>query len=151
MNKKVMIVLLLLIPVIVFVVFRVNDSKYYLNSEYYKKGEFIKVTSKELSKIDDENYILFTYNNYCTFPKPCEEIFESFMRKYKISFLSIPFDEFKKTKYYKKVKYAPTVIIVRDGKIVSYLDANIDDDFDKYQDVDAFTDWMKKFMYVVDE
>ena len=49
---------------------------------------------------------------------------------------------------YQKVKYAPSIIIVRDGHIVDYLDANSDDDLDKYQDVNEFEKWISKYIYL---
>ena len=68
------------------------------------------------------------------------------MNKYKIDFLSISFDEFKNTGFYKKVKYAPSIIIVKEGKIVAYLDPNSDDDFDKYQDATKLEEWIKEYV-----
>ena len=68
------------------------------------------------------------------------------MTKYKIDFLSIPFDEFKKTDFYKSVKYAPSVIIIENGNIISYLDANSDIDLEKYQDVNKFEEWLNNYV-----
>ena len=53
-------------------------QKIYLNNKYYNEGKFIKDYNIE------DNFILYTYNNYCTFEKPCEETFQKFMDKYKI-------------------------------------------------------------------
>ena len=55
------------------------------------------------------------------------------MKKNNISFLSIPIEDFKKTWIYQKVKYAPSIIIVRDGHIVDYLDANSNEDSECFQ------------------
>lgn len=70
------------------------------------------------------------------------------MNKYEIRFLSIPFENFKNTSFYNKVKYAPSIIIVKKGKVIAYLDANSDDDLRKYQDVDKFSEWIKKYIYL---
>ena len=123
-----------------------NTQKFTLDKKYYNTGEFIKVKSDDLSKLDNENYILYTYNNYCAFSIPCEDVFKEFMNKYKIDFLSISFDEFKNTGFYKKVKYAPSIIIVKEGKIVAYLDPNSADDFDKYQDATKLEEWIKEYV-----
>lgn len=123
-------------------------EKFYLAKDYYSEGGFISVNEKDLEKLDSSNYVLFTYNNYCNLPIPCEEIFESFMDKYEIRFLSIPFEDFKNTSFYNKVKYAPSIIIVKNGKVIAHLDANSDDDLNKYQDVDLFSEWIKKYIYL---
>ncbi|MBR3898512.1 MAG: hypothetical protein IKJ43_04475 [Bacilli bacterium] len=121
-----------------------DGKKFYIEDKYYSKNEFIKISN--LSKVKNESYILFTYNSYCNLAKPCEETFREFMKKYDIAFLSIPYEDFKKTDLYQTVKYAPSIIIVKDGTIVSYLDANSDDDLDKYQDLEVFEKWIKKYI-----
>lgn len=125
-----------------------TNEKITLYEKYYNNGEFIKVNSDELSKYDNENYILYSYNSYCAFQIPCEDIFKEFMNKYKIDLLSISFEEFKNTKYYKKIKYAPSIIIISKGKILAYLDPNSDDDLDKYQDVNKLEEWIKEYIEI---
>ncbi len=140
---------LLIIPIVLTVIIiclYLPKKKIYLTEKYYANNTFIETT--DLSNLDNDTYILFTYNNYCTLPIPCEYIFEEFMKKYNISLVSIPFKDFKNTKYYKKVKYAPTIIIINNGKVISYLDANSDKDLDKYQDIEEFVSWISKYIYL---
>lgn len=120
-----------------------------LTTKYYNKGEFIKINKSELLTINEnkENYVLFIYNNYCSFSVPCDEIFESFMKKYDIDFLKMPFEDFKKIDFYETVRYAPSIIIVKEGKIEEFLDAESDEDLDRYQDTTAFEEWMNKYVY----
>lgn len=119
------------------------DTKFY-NSE----GKFINVNSEEVNNKKDTNYVLFTYNNFCNLSIPCETIFESFMQNKKIDFLSIPFEDFKNTYLYNKVKFGPSVIIVKEGEVVQYLDANEDKDLDKYQDVSKFEEWISTYINI---
>lgn len=123
-------------------------TKVYLSDEYYKDSKFISIAANEVDSLKDDTYLLYTYNNYCTLEVPCEDIFNSFMSLYNISIKSIPFDEYKKTSFYKKVKYAPTVILISKEKIITYLDANNDNDLDKYQDITAFTEWLNTYIYL---
>ncbi len=123
-------------------------DKVTLDNKYYNNGEFINVNSEELSSLEDDSFILYTYNNYCAFAKPCEDVFKEFMTKYKIDFLSIKFEDFKNTKYYNKIKYAPSIIIINKGKIISYLDPNSDDDLNKYQDFNDFETWLTKYIEI---
>ena len=41
-----------------------NTQKFTLDKKYYNTGEFIKIKSDDLLKLDNENYILYAYNNY---------------------------------------------------------------------------------------
>lgn len=123
-------------------------DKVTLDNKYYNNGEFIKVNSEELSDLENETFVLYTYNNYCAFAKPCEDVFKDFMTKYKIDFLSIKFEDFKNTKYYNKIKYGPSIIVISKGKIISYLDPNSDNDTNKYQEINDFESWLTKYIEV---
>lgn len=122
-------------------------DKIYLDEEYYSTGNFINIKNSDLSDLKDKNYVLFTNNNYCSMAIPCDKIFLEFMKKYKIDFIYMSFDDFKKTTFHKKIKYAPSVLVVNKCKIIAYLDANLDDDLEKYQDVNKFEDWISKYIY----
>ena len=123
-----------------------DGKKFYLEDKYYGKSDFIKVD--KISDIKNESYILFTYNSYCNLAKPCEETFKEFMKKYNIAFISIPYVDFKNTDIYKTVKYAPSVVIIKEGNVVEYLDANFDEDLEKYQEIDKFEKWLKKYINI---
>lgn len=144
MIKKIILSILLVI-IITSCSINKEIKKFSLNDKYYNNAGFVAIQSEELPKKD--SYILYTYNNYCLLAIPCDTIFTAFMEKYNISFVSIPFEEFKKTSYYKTVKYAPSIIIIKKGKIIAYLDADSDEDLAKYQDVNEFESWLDKYIY----
>ena len=70
------------------------------------------------------------------------------MKKYKIDFVSIPFEKFKKTSYYYQVRFGPSILIIKEGRIVAYLDPNKDSDLEKYQNEKAFEEWINKYIYL---
>ena len=148
--KKILIVLLISLTLTGCIISKKqNDNKirFYLSDKYYHTGEFVKVDNKSLEKLNKENFILFTYNPYCNLPISCEKIFEEFMKKYNIDFISIPFSNFKETSYYDNVKYAPSVMIIKEGEVIDYLDANDDKDLQKYQDEKEFEKWLDSYVY----
>ena len=146
-NKLKWLLLLPLIIILVICIINRKPSKFYLDDKYYNEGQYISVKSDEVNNLDG-NYILFTYNNFCSLPIHCKDVFKDFMEKYKIDFLSIQFDEYKKTSFYKKVEYAPSVLLIKNGKIVAYLDANKDNDLNKYQNPEEFEKWISEYIYL---
>ena len=120
-------------------------DKFYLDDKYYGKSEFIKIDS---NNIPEGNYVIYTYNSFCAFPIHCETIFKEFMDKNNVSFYSMPFEELKKTKFHDKVIYGPSILIIKDNELIAYLDAESDDDIPKYQDVEAFTNWITTYIYI---
>lgn len=145
MRKK--IYLILLMVVFVFLTGCEKKEKFYLDTKYYNEGEFIKVDSDFVNN-NKGSYVIFTYNNYCAFPVSCESVFKSFMEKYHIDFYSINIEEFKNTFLHDTVSYAPSVIIVKDGKVIDYLDAESDEDYKRYIDESSFEKWIKGYIYL---
>lgn len=127
------------------------QKKFNLDNNYYKESKFVNVTKTDIENLNNSNYLLFVYNNYCSLKIPCDTIFKKVMDKYNITVNQITFEEFKETNIYKKVKYAPTIIIVKEGKIIDYLDANSDKDLNKYQDEIEFENWLNKYINLINE
>ncbi len=125
-------------------------EKFYLNEKYYGSSEFISINDDELENLlkNKESFVIFTYNNYCSLPISCESVFKSFMEENNISFIYITYEEFKNTSLHDTVSFAPSVIIIKNGNIVSYLDAENNDDLEKYQDLSVFSDWINKYIYI---
>lgn len=125
-----------------------ENSKFYLNDEYYNAGKLVDIDSKELTNIlkSNDSFILFTYNPYCNFKVSCENVVENFSKNNNITIFKIPFEEFKSTKLYNTIKYAPSIILINKGKIETYLDPNKDEDSIKYQEEKALKDYIE--MYV---
>ena len=149
MKKKIIIIgiiCLIIIGIVLFFFLRKEDNiDIKLSEKYYNLGEFIDITSDNITSLKNDTYLLFVYNDYCAFQIPCDKVFKEFMEEYKIDIVSIPFIEFKKTDFYNTVLYAPSVILISRNKIITYLDANSDDDINKYQDSKEFANWIKKY------
>lgn len=142
------IILIILITILITGCKKQNTEKMYLEEKYYNESEYIEVTAKDIKELNQETYLVFTYNNYCNLKIPCDTIFKKVMDKYNITILSLPFEEMKRTFIYDKVKYAPSVIIVKQNKVVAYLDAEKDEDYEKYQNETEFEKWLSKYIYL---
>ena len=125
-------------------------EKFSLDEKYYHEGVFLKKSADEVNALGNGNFILYTYNSFCSFSIPCETIFSSFMKKYNIDFISIPYDEYQHTSLFQVVKYAPSILLIHNGKVVSYLDAESNQDLEKYQDVSKFEEWVLKYILLKD-
>lgn len=149
MYKKYVAISLVIIFIVMFIIFKKNyGGSIILEENLYGSTDFIKINSASLNKkiADKKSFVVFVYNNFCSLPIPCEEIFSSYQKNNNIAFYSIKYDDYKETVLNEEVKYAPSIIIVSKGKIIDYLDANKDEDTDKYQKLDAFTEWINKYL-----
>lgn len=66
-----------------------------------------------------------------------------FQRKENLSFVYITSDYIKDTFIYDTVKYFPSVIIIKEGKIINYLRYDSDEDVEYYKSYDGFAKWLK--------
>ena len=150
--KKIIILISIIIVLLLgtFFYLNSNNKKFYLDDKYYSESKFIEGDYKTINELKEnrESYILFTYLPYCTFKIPCDDVFKEFMNKYSISFYYVPFDEVKKSTIKDTIKYAPSVVLVKNGKVVSYLSPDKDSDYDKYQSESEFENWISKYIYL---
>lgn len=66
-----------------------------------------------------------------------------FQRKEKLSFVYLTSDYIKDSFIYETVKYYPSVIIFKEGKIINYLRYDSDEDVEYYKSYDGFAKWFK--------
>lgn len=153
-NKIILIVAILLVLIIIGILLFVNGSKkiekFYLDDEYYNELGLVTVEKDDFEKLlsEKKNFLLFIYNDVCSFKIPCDTIYDKVAKDNKFEMLQMNFREFKDTSLYGKVKYAPSVIVIKDGKIVDFLDAESDEDLDRYQDGDKFLEWLSGYIYL---
>lgn len=145
-----LIVFIILIPLSLLFITNLIKQKFTLESKYYNTGKFIDINAANLNELlnNKENFILFTYNNFCTFKVSCDEIFNESIKELNITILKIPFDEFKTTDLYNEVNYAPSVILIKEGKIIKYLNPEKNEDLPKYQDKKEFISWIKEYINI---
>ena len=154
MNKKIkriLIILLSIILVILIALLILNSKKiksFDIEEEYYEKNELIEINKKELEQLekDKKSFVLFIYLPGCTSCAAFSEVLDKFMSKNNITVYKTEIKYAKETSIGKKVKYAPSFVVYKEGKIVAYLDATKDKDKPYYEDVNKFTNWFIKYV-----
>ena len=146
--KNVIIIVGVILLLILFIIFgkSKNNIRIYLDENYYNNGNSVVMNSEEVNNLED-SFILFTYNSACAFSRPCEEVFDTVLKDKKIDYVMIPFNEFRETKYYDIVKYAPSVLIINKGSVISYLNPDDDNHLAYYQDEKEFEKWLSTYIY----
>ena len=145
MNKSYLIIILLLSILITGCNL---DKKFFLENEYYDKSEFMEIDAKVYTnKIENnESFILFIYQPMCATSANFEKIVKEFLDEYKISINKIAFSNIANTDLSNVIKYYPSFVIIKDGKIIDYLDANSDEDTVYYKNKDDFSNWILEYI-----
>lgn len=128
-----------------------TPDQFSLDEEFYGTGVIKEISFEEFKELKNQNYLLFTFNNFCALAVPCEDIFKDFATTYHIDFLSMKFEEFKKTPLHKTVSFAPSVLIIHQWNIVAFLDSEKEEDLERFQDVEAFKTWLEKYVSLTKE
>ena len=161
MKKKIVIIviaLVLLIGIITGIIL-LNKKKdiiygkdaFYLEKELYDAdSNYEDISLKKFNGLVEskKSFVVFTYGSFCPFQIPSDKIFKSVFKNNNIKLYAISYEKLKETAISKEVEYAPSVIIFKKGVVVSYLDANSDEDYDRYQNEEEFQNWLSNYIYL---
>ena len=151
--KWLIIALVIIIFGLIFIIDKEElfDKKFHLDRNLYNSKTTLKSINKD--KLNSllrkrSSFVLFISPTFCTSSSPCEDTFEDVFKEKKITLYKIDYTDIKDTKLNEKIKYAPSVAIIRKGKLVAFLDANSSDDKKIYDSSKEFIKWLKKYIYL---
>ena len=126
------------------------NGKIKLEDKYYKRSEFIDI---DYLGVDDlikskENFVVFIYQPMCTMSSEFEKLLDEYMDIKRISIYKMSFTDMKKTSLKDTVKFYPSFIIFKDGEVVDFLDADSDEDTNKYKILKAFKEWFEGYVEI---
>lgn len=143
--KKIKVFLLIL--VIIFLT-GCNNKQVPLEDKYYHNSEIIEIDKDGYSNLikDKENFVMFIYQPMCITSNNFEKILNDFSNEYQITIYKMPYSLVKDTSLYDTIKYYPSFVIFKNGKVIHYLDANSNEDIKYYQDINEFVKWFSEYV-----
>ena len=141
--KKILLTLFLLI-----ILTGCTKEKFKLEDKYYNNPSFEEIDGKELTKLEDnsESFLVMVYTTGCFSCMDFEKVLTEFTEEYKLNILRINITDIKKTKLNNKIKYTPSLVIYKEGKVYKYLDADSDKDTKYYKDTKNLKEWLDKYI-----
>lgn len=148
MSKKKILVLIL----ICLVTFGCS-KKFSLENKYYESSEIIEIDTEKFNELKDnkESFAVFIYQPLCSTSYNLNKILNSFLEEYKITIYKMSFTDMLKTDLEETIKYYPSFVIYKNGKLVDYLDAGSDEDTEKYKNKDEFYNWFTSYVKLKDK
>lgn len=155
MKKNIKIIVptvLLIIAIIIGILFITRqskpDTKFYLNEEYYNSSEIEEIDIQALDKLaeDATSFCVFVYQPMCMTSSDFESILKNFQEDKKIKFYKIQYSSLSETKYGEKIKYYPSFMIFKKGKLVDFLEANKNEDIKFYRTKKDFEEWLTRYI-----
>ena len=119
-----------------------------LDSKYYEKSSIEEINTNTLEQLidDKESFAVFVYQPLCENSNNLENIINELIDTYQISFYKIKFTDIKNTNLGKKVKYYPSFVIYKDGKVIDYLESDKDADINKFKNLEDFKNWLSSYV-----
>ena len=156
MNKKsagivgVIVVILVIVGGVglFFGIKALNNRPFRLEEKYYENMSIIDIKHDRYEELVDkkESFILYLTMDGCTSCTIFAHKATDFIVKNKLTVYRIEYKEFNQTDLTDKVKYAPSMMIFKKGKLKAYLDAQSDDDLQYYSDSSSLQTWFEKYI-----
>lgn len=154
MKKKNFILLSLLlisiiIILIVLIINKKNNNSIRLEECDYKNSELVSLDEEKLKEKQNnkETFIVYIHiPGLCTSEIPFDPIVNKFMEENEITIYSLPYNILKNTNLNDEIKYSPSLAIIKEGKLLTFLDANSDKDFEYYSSIEGLTKWIKTYI-----
>ena len=139
---------ILLIITILVILTGCTSKKINLEDKYYNNPSFEEIDGKELNKLekDSETFLVMVYTTGCFSCMDFEKVLTEFTKEYKLNILRININDIDKTQLKDKVKYTPSLVIYKEGKVYKYLDADSDKDTKYYKNTNNLKEWLDKYI-----
>lgn len=137
--------------IIIFICFLVigcSSNKFNLEEKYYKESKIEKISNTELINLENnkESFLIFVNMPFCAASNEFDKVLKEFLNLHKITIYEISFSNIQETKLKTSVKYYPTIVIYKNGKIISLLDPNKKEHYKYYKTSKNLKIWLEKYL-----
>ena len=119
-----------------------------LNDEYYGTAQITEISADELNQLVAErrSFVVLVYQNMCSVSANFEAMMQEFVGAENLSIYKIRFSVLEDTALGESVKFYPSLAIYHDGELVDFLEANADEDTERYKDQAALRQWLTAYV-----
>ena len=129
-----------------------GNAKVTLDAEYYCgdecDGEYMELEVEEYEELVQagKSFVVLVDQGGCKTADRLREFVADYAKGTGMKVYRMMFAEVKESSLHEYVKYYPSVVIVSKGQVIGYLRADSDEDAEMYNDYDAFTKWIKRYL-----
>lgn len=131
-----------------FLVRGLTPKEFRLDEEMYDKSEAIDIDKGTYEKLiaDKKSFIIMIDKPDCFTTANLRRRMKEFPEEMQFKYYRIMWSQAKESSLHESVKFVPSVAIVREGKIIDFLDADSAEDTDKYNDAEALRSWIDEYI-----
>ena len=134
----------LIVGLIIFMMVRPWPVK--LADEYYGESEMMTLTKDEYEKLlaEGKSFVVMVDNAGCTTTERMRGMMAEFPGEMQFKYYQMMWPEAMESSLHEYVKYFPSVVVVKDGKVAYYLRADADEDAIYYNSGDELEKWLRE-------
>ena len=123
-----------------------NPKNVKLEPEYYNSAAETTLDVETFNQMlaDQKSFVLITYLPTCT--NDIISFLKTYSESRQISYFYLNWSDSRETALKSIIKFSPSVAIIKNGRPVSFLDADSDADIEKYSSFDAFSAWLDEYI-----
>ena len=131
-----------------FLINSLAPKNFRIEDDLYAKSEAIDIQKDEYEKLIEEkkSFIIMIDKPDCYTTADMRKHMAEFPNDMQFKYYRIMWSQAKESSLHKCVKFAPSVAIIHDGKVVDFLDADSDEDTAKYNESQALQDWIRSYI-----
>ncbi|MBQ6393965.1 hypothetical protein IJH74_01845 [Candidatus Saccharibacteria bacterium] len=137
-------VLISAITIAIVFIFSQKQHPVELDQEYYSdEVEAVDIDKSEYEKLitDRKSFVLMVDNPGCTTTEKMRRMLENLELNFK--YYRIMWQDARETNLKDYIKYFPSIVIIKKGRVVSYLRADSDEDTKYYNNGPDLKDWLE--------
>lgn len=134
--------------VVTAIIMNGGSQQFKLDNEYYAASESIDIDKEAYEKLVSEkkSFVVLIDKPGCTTTAKMRENMANFPYDTQFKYYRMMWNEVKKSSLHDKVKFTPSVAIVKSGEVYKWLQADKDEDTEYFNSGDALRDWIRKYI-----
>lgn len=129
-------------------IYAATHQTFLLDSQYYTTSEQADINGAEYEQLikNKASFVLFVDMAGCITANGLRNMLSEITSEHQLQFLHIMWPEAKDTSLHDSVKYYPSIVIVKDGKIVDFLKADLDEHAKYYNSTSDLFNWLMHYI-----
>lgn len=150
MKNKLLVILptalIALVAAVCAVLFLTHPAPFRLDETDYGNAALEPISAERLQQLVDEkaSFAVFVSQPSCRASADFEKVLQSFVAEHSMRFYEIAFSDLKDLSFAKDIRFYPSFLIFKKGKLIDFLEADNDEDASAYTSLDGFMTWFTK-------
>ena len=127
-----------------------DPSETELDAEYYCEdtceGEFTELSKEDYEDLikKKKSLVIFVDQSGCDGADRLRKFSSDYFSESGVKIYKMMFADLKETTLHEKVKYYPSLVVIRKGNVRAFLRADSDEDADAFNQYGSFIDWVNQ-------